>query len=270
MKYAQMMGVAVLIAAGSALGQLQNPVPPGATQLLTQAGPDGKLQLLDGFVELKALKESAAVNAAIREKAKPLALNWLLDIQQQVIDNLDFMAQIEPFDGKPGFFDTFDPQNAKDLERIGAFAKQLGSTGPLLNMLAVRRVLDTPTEQSVRQLVYDYDLTMMRQFSGEGKDVMASTRYQYKVAYRDSVGMFHSLLDRAATKIDDVVAGAKLTPEQAAAVAPAVGQVKAAKDKAEVRMAMKGLLKGLPLLQQRAVLMKTRDLVPITDPNSVL
>lgn len=242
------------------------PAQPQFKQRLAPVTADGKVEPLDGMVELRAFKTLPSVTDQTREQISKLALSWVLDVQQQVIDNIDFVAELEPFDGAPGFFDSFDPQNGKMLERVNAFAKQLNSAGSLVNQLAFRRRIDTATEREVRQAVYEYDMAVLQQVTNGGRDIPASTRHQYRTAYRDAMGMFHSLLDRAQGCIEEAAKGAKLPESSAAAVA----KVKSAKGKSEVRSAVKGLLQGLNMAQRRALLNKVRDLSPVTDPFSVL
>jgi hypothetical protein len=256
---------AFLVAAGIAVAPAWAQALPGPTQKLAKVSAEGKIEQLDGLVELAALKK-ADIDAAIREKMKPLVRDWLLDIQQQVIDNMDFMEVIEPLDGSPGFFDTFDPVNPKMIERMTGFAKQLNAAGQLMNVLEYRRLVDAATSMKVRQLAYEYDAAVLKEIYGDGKDPMAATRFQYRTGYRDSIGMFHRLLDRAAPRIDEAVASLNLPREQGEALSPAIAAVKAAQGSAATRTAVKALLGKLTLVQRRALLMKVRDMAPITDP----
>jgi hypothetical protein len=237
---------------------------------IAKPGTDGKINRIDGFAEVIALKQSIKVDAATREKIKPAAKEWLLDVQQQVIDNLDFVAELEPFDGKPGFFETFDPANPKSLERTGIYQKLLASPGSLVNVLEFKHLLEPVQAQAARQLVYDYDQSVMKDVMADAKDSLATSKYQYTIAYRDAIGMFHRLLDRAAPKLDEAIAALKLTAEQAEAVKPLAAAVKEAKDPAATRTAVKAVLAKLPLIQQRNLMNKVRDLAPITDPYSVV
>ena len=259
--------VAMELVAPAAMAQALAPAP-GPTQKLAKVGPDGKIEQLDGLVELVALKK-ADIDSALREKAKPLVRDWLLDIQQQVIDNLDFVEVIEPLDGSPGFFDTFDPVNPKQVERLTGFAKQLNAAGQLMSVLEYRRVADANASMKVRQLAYEYDAAILKEIFGDGTDPMAATRHQYKAGYRDSIGMFHRLLDRTAVKLDEAVASLKLPAAQAEALAPAVAAVKGAQGVAATRAAVKCLLAKLTFPQRRALLLKVRDLDPIVDPYTV-
>src|SRR6185436_5913676 len=95
--------VGVLLAGGlSALARCQ----PFIDDTLTKRDAAGKVVRFDGLVELMALKQCAQIDNATRERMKPRVLDWVLDVQQQVIDNIDFVAEIEPFDGRPGVFDN--------------------------------------------------------------------------------------------------------------------------------------------------------------------
>lgn len=232
-------------------------------------GPDGKIVRIDGFAELIAIKQCVKVDNATREKAKPVARDWLLDVQQQVIDNLDFIAEIEPFDGKPGYFETMDFANPKAMERTGVYQKLLASPGSLVNALEFRHILEPGQAEAMRRLVYDYDQAVLKDAMADPNSAKVTPKYQYTVAYRDAIGMFHRLLDRAVPKIEEAAASLKLSTEQSEAVKPLIAAVKEAKDQAMQRKAVKELLLKLPLIQQRNLMNKVKDLSPITDPYSV-
>lgn len=259
------LAAAVLVTVPS-LGQIQ----PGAGQKLARVSADGKVEQFDGLVELYAIQKAENVPAETRQKIEPLIRNWLLDIQQQVIDNIDFVVEIEPLDGKVGFFETFDPANPKSVERIGSFSRQLTSAGLLLNMLEFRRALDSNQVAVLRQRVYEYDFAILQELMAVSKDHMTQLRHQYRVSYRDALYMYHRLLDKAAGTIDESISAAKLTAEQAAGAANEVAAVKAAKEPKEARAAVKALFAKLTFPQRRAFLLKVRDLNPIENPFSVL
>lgn len=233
---------------------------------LTQRDSAGKITRYDGLVELLALKQCSKLDDATRDKTKKAARDWLLDVQQQVIDNLDFVAEIEPFDGKPGVFDVFDPANPKALERVNTYGRQLNSPGTLINQLEFRRLVDSKQAESLRRMVYDYDQEVLREVAGDGKDQAAASRHMYRVGYRDSIGMFHRLLDRAAEQVDAAAASLKLP--DGVSITSQVAAVKAAGDKDAKRVAVKALLAKLPLMQQRALMNKVKELTPITEPFS--
>jgi hypothetical protein len=237
---------------------------------ITKMSPDGKVIRHDGLIELLAVKQCAALDTATKDKIRPIARDWVLELQQQVIDNLDFVAEIEPFDGQPGFFDTFEPSNAKAVEKVGIFSRQLNSPGSLVGVLEFKHAIDVQQAAAIRKLVYEYDQAVMKEVIGDGKDPMAATRNSYRVGYRDALGIFHRLLDRAAPKIDEAFAVVKLSPDKVEKLAPVIEKIKGAKDAAAARAEVKALLSKLPLAQQRALLNKVRDLSPITDPFSLL
>ncbi len=261
---AAVMGV-VLAGGLGAIARCQ----PFIEDTLIKKNAEGKIERLDGLVELLAIKQSVKLDNQTREKLKPRIVEWLLDVQQQVIDNLDFVAEIEPFDGSPGAFDVYDPANAKATERANTYGRQLGSPGTLINQLEFRRLLDTKQAQELRRLVYDYDQNVHREvMTLSNGEALASTRHLYRVANRDAMAMFHRLLDRAAGVIAQNAAALQL-PESAA-ISSQVAAVKAAADKEAKRVAVKGLLKMLPLVQQRALFIKVKDLAPIKDPLEVI
>lgn len=253
--------LAVLVACGSVQAQLAPPSAP--VQRLAAVQADGTVEVLDGFVDLRAIKTIGGLDQETTERVNRFAREWLLDVQQQVIDNVDFVIQIEPLDGSTGYLDTINPQDPKSFERASKYALQLNSSGTLLNALLGRRVLSSEQAQSFQREVYNYDMALLRQVVGSGHDMTLSTRHQYRMSFRDALGMYHSLLDRAVSCIDRAVEA--LGPEAAAKVKPEVASVKAAKGRDEGRAAMRGLLQKLTHAQRRALLMKVRDLVPITN-----
>lgn len=253
--------MAILVACGSVQGQL---LTTGPTQKLATVASDGKMEVLEGFVDLRAIKVVGGLDAETMDRVTKFAREWMLDVQQQVIDNVDFIVEIEPLDGSEGYFSKIDLQDAKTYEKAARYALQLNSAGTLLNSLLTRRVLNSQQAQVFQREVYNYDMVLLRQVTDGGKDAKVSTRHQYQVAFRDALGMYHSLLDRGATCVDAAVAG--LGAETAANLKAAVEAVKGAKGKEETRAAMRALLQKLPMVQRRTLLMKVRDLVPITDP----
>jgi len=257
------MGV-VLAGSLAALARCQ----PFIDDTLIKKSPEGKIQRHDGFVELRAIKQCAKLDDATREKIKPMAREWLLDVQQQVIDNLDFIAEIEPFDGSPGVFDSYDPANPKATERVNTYGRQLNAPGTLINQLEFRRLIDAKQAEATRKLVYEYDQDVLREVMGATPDQKETSRHLYRVGHRDAMGMFHRLLDRAAGVIDEAAASLKL-PESVA-ISSQVAAVKAAADQGAKRAAVKALLAKMSLAQQRMLLNKVKELTPIKDPFGVL
>lgn len=252
--------VVFLVACGVAQAQL---APAGPTQKLAAVQPDGTIEVLDGFVDLRAIKTIGGLDPDTMERVNRFAREWLLDVQQQVIDNIDFVIQIEPLDGSTGYLDTITPQDPKSFERASKYALQLNAAGTLLNTLLSRRVLSSEQAQAFQREVYNYDMALLRQVVGSGQDMTTSTRHQYRMSFRDALGMYHSLLDRAVSCIDRAIEA--LGPEATAKLKPEVESVKAAKSRDEGRVAVRALLHKLTHLQRRALLMRVRDLVPITN-----
>lgn len=248
--------------------QAQPPQQPPVEKFWTET--DGKAERFDGLVEMLAISRSKTIAPDLMDRIRPIARTWYLELQQQVIDNNDFVDRIEPFDGQPGFFESFDPAQPKNAELNSYFQRQLNGSGPLMNLLEFRRVFDPNQSQGIRRSVYEYDQAMLREVVGTGQDQLAASKHLYRNSYRDAMGIFHRLLDRAAKHMDEAIAGAGLSPDKASELKPLLADVKAAKDAAAARIAVKKVLSKLDVAQRRAVLNRVRDLAPVTDPFSVL
>src|SRR5687768_1476502 len=56
---------------------------------LAKLGPDGKVIRIEGVLDIMAIPRNTLIDQATREKIRPLVKNWVADVDQLAIDNLD-------------------------------------------------------------------------------------------------------------------------------------------------------------------------------------
>jgi hypothetical protein len=257
------------------------PAPaPAATpkyDSLAVPGPDGKIVRLEGIIDLLALHKNPLVDAATLERVRPVVKEWMKDVDQIAIDNLDFIHQIEPLDGSPGIIDRFDITATDRLTTLGQIMTHLMSNGPLAPYLETKGALNREQSQLNQTISADYlqrvmneimaDAGMPNNLAEPAKDEQEKTervntvsRFLYGLSCRDAVQSYHRILVQTAPNIDRVLTAISVP------VPPAAAKAKAAKTSEEKRAAVREVMKGLSFDQQRALLEKGRELAGDFDP----
>ena len=251
---------------------------PPPFQSLAKKGPDGKVIRVEGVVDLLAFEQNVHTPPAVRESIKPAVLNWIADVDQLAIDNLDFLEQLDPGEGKKGMLDKININDKVMLTQMSQMMNQLMSAGPLTAHLEAKGVLTRDQSGQNQLITGDYLQQCMNEIQAEqapaelaGNEEKAKewrvnnlTKFLYSLSCKDPVVSYRRMLGDAATNIDAVVAG--LGPEVAKKVESEVANVKAAKSKALQREAVRKLMSGLTFEQRRALLTKARELAPVVDP----
>lgn len=264
-------------------------VPPApetpAFESLVKRGPDGKVMRLEGVMDIVAFSRNKLIDAKTIEAMKPVVLNWIADVDQLAIDNLDFVEQLEPEAGQKGLLDGVDVENKVQLTQMSQMMNQLMSAGPLTAHLEVKGVLTREQSGLNQQITGDYLQQCMNEIQAlpgppelAGQDeaikkwrVNKLTSFLYQLSCKDPVASYRRMLADSARHIDTIIGSLKIDGEKASKVAAAVAEVKAAATREDQRTAVRKLLKNLSFQQKREFLMKTREVAPVTDPfaNSV-
>ncbi len=258
-------------------------VAPVAPQFesLAKKGPNGKIVRLEGVVDILAFENNKLIDQPTREKCKPFILAWLADVDQLMIDNLDFVLKIEPADGQPGLLDNIDVDDHVKLQQMSQMMSQLMSAGPLSNHLELKGALTRDQSGLNQQITSDYLQQTMNEIMAENPEkpdgagdaekakkdrINNLTRFLYALSCKDPISSYHRIAADSAANIDTVVASLKLEGEQAKAAAAMVPAIKAAKSKTDKFNAVRKLIGILKFDQQRAFLTKAQELAPVTDP----
>jgi hypothetical protein len=276
------------------------PAAPAAPEFesLAKKGPDGKVIRLEGVVDIMAFDKNKLMDDATREKMKPAIQNWLADVDQLAIDNLDFLEKIESPDEKPGMLDHIDVDDHVQLQQMSQMMSQLMSAGPLSNHLETKSVMTHEQSTLNQRITSDYLQQCMNEIMGEFPDpepmdestltddqkaernkmlegrkkakINSLTKFLYGLSCKDSISSYHRLMADAAPNIDTIVGGLNLKGEQASKVQQAIPAVKAAKTKTDQKNAVRKLMNALNFDQRRELLTKAQELAPVTDPMSIV
>jgi hypothetical protein len=265
---------------GGGQPMVQPPAQPAQPpfESLAKPGPDGKIQRLGGILDILALRVNPQVDAATMEKVRPLVKEWMADVDQIAIDNLDFLEKIEPLDGTPGMIDSFDISQSDKLTTIGQIMTHLMSAGPLSSYLETKGALTREQSQLNQQITSEYLQKVMNEIMAENgvpndmnqrpqseeertKQVNTISRFLYELSCRDAVESYHRLLVQTAPNVDKALAAINAKADQAA-----VSKAKAASSDKDKRAAVREVMKSLSFDQRRALLEKGRELAGDFDP----
>jgi len=254
--------------------------PTPAFESLAKKGPDGKVIALEGCADILAFERNSLIDAATKERIKPAILNWLADVDQLAIDNLDFLEQLDPGAGKPSTLEKIDIENKTLLSQMSQMLTQLMSAGPLTAHLETKGVLTREQSQLNQTITGDFLQQCMNELQtatpapelGIKEEAVRAwringlTRFLYTLSCKDAVVSYRRMQTDAAANIDAVVNSLALTGEAASKVKNEVPNVKAARTKADQRKAVLKLMEGLTFEQRRQFLTKTREVAPVKDP----
>jgi hypothetical protein len=299
MKPLMLMALSVLALGSSASAQADaahQPVPmkgegPQAVQMpptpqmpafetLAKKGPDGKIVALETVSDIAAFERNKLIPAAALDSIKPAILNWLADVDQLAIDNIDFMEQLDPEDGKKGMIDKVNVEDKVLLTQMAQMMTQLMSAGPLTAHLESKGVLTREQAALNQQITSDYLQQRMNEIQAQETPPEAAgnpeaaknwkvnnlTKFLYALSCNDSVVSYRRMLSDSAAHIDAIVGGLGLSGEAAAKVAKEIPAVKAAKSKVDQRKAVRKVMNHLTFEQRRQFLTKARELAPVKDP----
>lgn len=258
------------------------PPPPQfpAFDSLAKKGPDGKILPIETVSDIAAFERNKLITPAVLESAKPVILNWLADVDQLAIDNLDFLEQLDPEDGKKGILDSVNVENKIQLTQMAQMMTQLMSAGPLTAHLESKGVLTREQSGLNQQITSDYLQQRMNEIQAEqvppelaGQAEAAKnwkvnnlTKFLYSLSCNDSVVSYRRMQADAAMNIDALVKSLGLNGDLASKVAGEVAGIKGSKNRADQRKAVRKLMNHLNFEQRRQFLTKARELAPVKDP----
>jgi len=249
-------------------------------QSLVKRDDKGKIIPIEAVSDIVAFERNTLLPPEALESIKPAVLNWLADVDQLAIDNIDFLESLEPAPGQKGMLDQVDVENKILLTTMAQMMTQLMSAGPLTAHLESKGVLTREQSALNQQITSDYLQQCMNEIQAEPAPpelagnaeaaknwrVNTLTKFLYSLSCKDSVVSYRRMMADAAGNIDAIVADLRLTGDVAAKVAADVPGVKSAKSRAEQRVAVRQVMSHLTLPQKRQFLMKARELAPVKDP----
>lgn len=263
----------------SAVSIAPTPPPPSFTSL-AKKGEDGKVIRIEGVVDIAAFAVNSKIDAATLARIRPAVLEWIADVDQLAIDNLDFIERLEPAPGKKGLLDKVDVEDKVQVTQMTQMMNQLMSAGPLTATLEVKEQLNKEQSGLNQMITSDYLQQCMNEIQAEpvpaelaGQDqairnwrINNLTKFLYHLSCKDPIASYQRMNADAGKNIDRVVGAMNLSGEQASKVAAEVPAVKAAGNKLEQRAAVRKLMDHLSFEQRREFLARTREIAPVTDP----
>lgn len=254
----------------------QLPSGPRTFESLVVRGPDGKVVLLEGNLDLIALRRNPLVDQATRQRITPYIHRWFGEARRIIADNLDFVEEIEPPDGRPGLLVDFNPQDPDQARYVAQIMTQLVHAHKSLGVyLFDERVLEWEPLSLNQQMVADY-LQAWQQDVVFGNQPVAtpeqmaelnlrSQRFLYRVAVHDMMACYRSFLAEAAPVLERALAEAGVDSLRED-LAETLREVREARSEDERRRAVRRVLDRLDFPQRRAVLHAARAIVPLPDP----
>jgi hypothetical protein len=209
--------------------------------------------------------------------------NWMAEVDQLAIDNLDFLEMIERPDGQPGVIEKLELNDNQNVHRVAQMMTQLMSTGPLSNHLEQLGGLNREQSQRNQEIVSDYLQQVMNEIMAAGgtpnvqgvtpqteedkvKQVNLVSRFLYGISCRDTLDSYRRQLASSAAVMDKAVASLDLPAAAKAKVDPLLPACKSASDTVAKRKAARAVLDQLEFDQRRAALNKARELAGQYDP----
>lgn len=250
---------------------------PAVFDQMVIRGADGKVVRFPGFKDVIALRLSSSIDEATWAKITPLIDEWVYDTDRSVIDNLDFVEQLDT-----GVLDTLNLMDAASNRRVMEMVMQFVAIGQLAAYLEQRGGLTRPQGQEVTNISNEYFQQIMNEVVGaatkeaEGlpaekqqeKVVHAQSRFIFGLMARDALESYERQLDALAPRFDAVLAGVTPTAAQKSGLDAASAAIKAAGTPEDKRAAVKKGLAALTFEQRRAVLAASYEQMPKLDPRT--
>lgn len=285
-------GLALSGAAGIAMAQMQaaqpvqvSPATPaaGAPQFksIIQRTPTGGFLPLNGHADLIAIGNNHLISMEDRKRIEPVVEEWMADLDQLVIDNLDLLEMIRPPKGGPGLLDTFDMSDQKALHRVSQIMVPLSSVGQLSFYLQGKQVLNPQQASLNNMIVSDYvqaamndmvsatrpkDPTQPQTDDQRAREASRMTSFLYMLTGRDALDSYERLLQSAAQVAPEVVAGLKLEGEAGEKAKAWADRAKAGSNWVERRLGVREAMNQMSFDQRRAFLARARELNPPKNP----
>ena len=283
--------LSLAVCAGTALAQpgVQPPPPAGPPpgqavfapsnipyQTLIVRDGNGKVLRISGCLDAASIQKNALIKPDDRAAMEPYIAEWAADVNQLVIDNLDFIEKIEG-----GFFEALVATDANAMKVAQTINGQLGSAGALTGRLVQKGVLQGQAAQSTVQMTNEYVQAVYAEIIGDlgstppnapaaqqqadqQRRADAATRYYQANTCRDAREQYHRMLLDAAGMIDTLVR--ELPSEIRSKAEPRVAAVKAAPHPVTKMIAVRDMLGELTFAQRQVFLTKAVELGAAIDP----
>ena len=168
----------IVACAGTALAQpgVQPPKPapiqgqavvtPSASpfQTLIVRDGNGKVLRITGVLDAASIMKNSLIKPDDRATMEPYIAEWAADVNQLVIDNLDFVEKIEA-----GFLDNLVATDMATMKIAQTMNGQLGSAGTLASRLIQKGVLEGQAAQATVQMTNEYIQAVYAEVIGEGR-----------------------------------------------------------------------------------------------------
>lgn len=258
--------------------QPQMQLPPFESMVVR--GADGKIVRIDRQLDLMALQRNVLIDDTTREKIRPVIREWLADLDQLVIDNLDFIERIEPPDGSPSVLEKLTLNDQATVQPVGQMMNMLISAGPLTPHLQNRGVLTREQAQLNENIKSDYLQSVMNEVlaahqvrPGEElrneeqrrNQVDTIARHVYSISCLDAMSSYYRQLAEAAPYASQIVAAAQLDEDTRGTVEPFAAAAQQLENDMERRAAIRELLNHLSFDERREFLQRAREIVPEAD-----
>ncbi len=250
------------------------PVAPGFKSLI-ERDANGKVVRIEESLDLKALANNHMVSMEDRARLSPAVRAWMDDIDQLVIDNLDYLERIEPLDGSPGLFTKIDTGDAMQQKMIGSMMMMLMSSGQLTTAMQTKGLLSPGQAGMNNAMINEYLQAIMSELIADNggnkqnldaeaqkKQQAAVTGFLYYMTSRDAIEAYRRQLNEAAVVASEALAGMKVSGDRAGSLGSLASAAKSAPAGAERRKAMGALLGALSLDERRAFFKTARALQP--------
>lgn len=244
---------------------------------LVRRDADGKTIPLEGIIDLYSLHRNPTIDEAAWQKITPIVVEWMTDVDNSVIDNLDFVEKLDS-----GMLNEVDVMDMNTNRMIMEMMMQFLSIGPATTILEQRGALTRLQSMVNTNIGNDYLQKMLDETRQEAQEqakaqpqdkqeaftVNATSKFIFNLMWRDAKESYKRQLDEAAPNLDKLIDGLRLESETASEVKQAAQKVKVAAAGDARRKAMKETLQLMPFDKRRELLRKARDLAPPFNPRT--
>ncbi|MFM9995823.1 MAG: hypothetical protein ACKVU4_08485 [Phycisphaerales bacterium] len=238
---------------------------------------NGRTITLDGVIDVYALHRNPLIDEAAWAKLTPALTEWMADVDQAVIDNLDF---IEKLDGGILHEVKIDDMNGNRM--VMEMMMQFLAIGPATTILGSKGAMTKLQEQVNTNITNEYLQRHMDEIGAEAQKeaqalpeneresmiVNARSRFIFGLMWRDAQASWARQLDEAAPNLAGIVAQMSLDAKTLETIAPAMSAVKDAQAGAERRKVIKAVLAGLTFDKRRELLTRAREAAPPFNPRT--
>jgi hypothetical protein len=253
------------------------PTPLPSFESLVVRGAENKVIRLEGHLDLIAMNRNVLIDDATRQRIRPILNEWLADLDQLVIDNLDFLEALEPPDGSPGALTKIDLNDQTTIQPVAVMMNQLISAGPLTQHLQTRGALTREQAELNQRIINDYQQHVMNEVLAENqvvpgqepqdgahrnRQVNVVSQHLYGLSARDAMTSYHRQLSAAAPFAEQIVSVTELAPETTAQLEPYVAAARNAPTDLDRRRTVRTLLNHLTFDERREFLQRAMEVVP--------